>query len=114
MLDPVSGLARVALADGRLDDALAFVEQLMAHRAEGGSFDGTEEPLLLPLTCYRVLRATADPRAQAVLAEAMAELQSQAERINDARARRSFLEQVPHHREIVEASEAMGAQAGTR
>ncbi len=114
VLDPVSGLARVALADGRLEDALAFVEQLMAHRAEGGSFDGTEEPLMLPLTCYRVLRATADPRAQAVLAEAMAELQSQAERICDPRARRSFLEQVPHHREIVEAWESMGAKAGTR
>ena len=111
VLDPVSGLARVALADNRLADALACVEQLMAHRAEGGSFDGTEEPLLLPLTCYRVLRAAEDPRAPVVLAEAMSELQAQAERISDLRARRSFLGLVPHHREIVEAWEAMAAMA---
>lgn len=102
-LDPVSGLARVALAGGRLGEALAHVEPLLAHLAAGGSFDGAEEPLLLPLTCYQVLRAAGDPRAAGVLATAMAELQAQAARIGDARARRGFLEQVPHHRELCAA-----------
>jgi hypothetical protein len=109
VLDPVSGLARVALAEGRLGDAMAHVEALMAHLAEGGNFDGTEEPLLLPLTCWRVLQAAGDPRARGVLAAAMAELQSQAERISDPKARRGFLANVPHHREIVEAWQAQDA-----
>lgn len=103
VLDPVSGLARVALAEGRLGEALAQVELLMAHIADGGSFDGTEEPLLLPLTCWRVLSAVGDERADAVLAAARAELQLQAERINDRQARHDFLHNVPHHRDIVEA-----------
>jgi tetratricopeptide (TPR) repeat protein len=111
LLDPVSGLARVALAAGQLPQALQHAESLLAHRAAGGSFDGTEEPLLLPLTCWRVLQAAADPRAPAALADAMAQLQQQAARINDEAARQRFLQQVPHHREIAAAWAA--AQAST-
>jgi len=103
VLDPISGLARVALAEGRLAEAAGHVELLMAHVAGGGTFDGTEEPLLLPLTCWRVLDAVGDPRAPAVLDAAMAELQAQAARISDPQARRSFLGTVPHHREIAAA-----------
>lgn len=105
VLDPVSGLARVALAEGRIAEALAQVEPLLEHLAAGGQFDGTEEPLLLPLTCWRVLAAADDPRAGEVLANAMAELQSQAARISDPRARSGFLGNVPHHRELVAAWE---------
>ena len=103
VFDPISGLARVALAEGRLDLALEQVESMMAHMAAGGSFDGTEEPLLLPLTCWQVLHAAGDPRAADVLAAAHAELQAQAVRITDPQARRGFLQHVPHHREIVAA-----------
>jgi hypothetical protein len=71
--------------------------------AAGGSFDGTEEPLRLPLTCYQVLSAAGDPRAAEVLANAHAELLKQADRISDPQARRSFLQNVPHNREIVAA-----------
>ncbi|HSQ71362.1 MAG TPA: tetratricopeptide repeat protein, partial [Rubrivivax sp.] len=101
--DPISGLARVALAEGRLGLALEQVELMMAHMAAGGNFDGTEEPLLLPLTCWQVLHAAGDPRTAEVLAAAHAELQAQAARITDPQARRCFLQQVPHHREIVAA-----------
>lgn len=110
-LDPVSGLARVALAGGDIVSALAHTEQLLAHQAAGGSFDGTEEPLLLPLTCWRVLQAARDPRAGAVLEAAMTELRTQAERIRDDAARRNFLSLVPHHREIVQAWQARHAVA---
>jgi predicted ATPase/class 3 adenylate cyclase len=106
VLDPVSGLARVALAEGRVSEALEHVEQLLAHVAGGGNFDGTEEPMLLPLTCWRVLSAAGDPRADAVLESAMAELIEQAGRIADGPARQGFLTRVPHHREIVQAWEA--------
>jgi predicted ATPase/class 3 adenylate cyclase len=103
VLDPVAGLARVALAQGDLPAALEQVEFILAHMAAGGSFDGTEEPLRLPLTCYQVLSAAGDPRAAEVLANAHAELLKQADRISDPQARRSFLQNVPHNREIVAA-----------
>ena len=103
VLDPVAGLARVALALGDLPAALEQVEFILAHMAAGGRFDGTEEPLRLPLTCYQVLSAAGDPRAADVLANAHAELMKQADRISDPQARRSFLQNVPHNREIVAA-----------
>nr|WP_316644160.1 adenylate/guanylate cyclase domain-containing protein [uncultured Roseateles sp.] len=103
VLDPVSGLARVALAQGRVAEALQQAELILAHLAGGGSLDGTEEPLLLPLTCYQVLLAAGDGRAAQVLVAAHAELQAQAARISDARVREGFLSNVPHNREIVRA-----------
>ncbi len=110
-LDPVSGLARVALADGRLAEAMEHVELLMAHVAAGGNFDGTEEPLVLPLTCWQVLSAARDPRAQSVLDAAVAELQAQAGRISDPLARRGFLDHVPHHRDLMAAWQRAHAAA---
>ncbi len=110
VLDPVSGLARVALAAGDIATALGHAELLLAHQAAGGSFDGTEEPLLLPLTVWRVLQAASDPRADAVLEAALSELRIQAERIRDEAARHDFLNLVPHHREIVQAGQALRAR----
>ena len=63
VLDPMSGPARVALAQGAAAGALQYVELLMGDVAKGGSFDGTEEPLLLLLTCWRVLHAAGACRA---------------------------------------------------
>ncbi|MCV2367124.1 ATP-binding protein [Roseateles oligotrophus] len=103
VLDPVSGLARVALAQGQRAEALAYVEEILLHMAAGGSFDGAEEPLLLPLTCYQVLLAVDDERAIHVLANAHAELQLTAARIGDVSARQGFFEHVPHNRAIIEA-----------
>lgn len=101
VLDPTSGLARVALAQGMYAVAMAHVEEILNHMASGGSFDGAEEPLLLPLTCYQVLLAVGDVRAGSVLAEAHAELQTQAARIGDSEARQGFLENVAHNRAIL-------------
>jgi len=54
------------------------------------------------LTCYRVLQAGGDPRAREVLTNAHAMLQERASKINDQELRRSYLENVPYHREILE------------
>lgn len=83
VFDPISGLAWVALAEVRPGAALEKVELMMAHMATGGRFNGTEEPLLLPLTCWQVLHAVGDPLAADMLAAAHAELQAQAARITD-------------------------------
>ena len=114
-LDPVAGLVRVAMAEGRLAEALALAEPIVEHLAGGGSLDGTEEPLLIPLTAWQALAAAGDARAPGLLAGAHAELQSQAARIGDAALRQRFLQAVPHHREIVAAwarRTAPGSPAG--
>ena len=55
------------------------------------------------LTCYRVLESSADPRAQDILETAHDLLQHRADKINDEKDRRSFLENVTAHRELVRA-----------
>jgi adenylate cyclase len=100
--EPLAGLARVALAQGDLVQAGGYVAQILAH-LETGSLDGTDEPIRIYLTCYRVLRANEDPRADKVLAEAYQLLQGRAAKIEDKELRRSFLENVTANRELVAA-----------
>jgi adenylate cyclase len=101
--EPLAGLARVLLARGDLVKARAHVEKILRHLAQG-SLDGTEEPFRVYLTCYLVLLADHDSRAQEVLEQACAMLQKRAAAITSAEQRRSFLENLPAHRELIEAS----------
>ncbi len=63
--------------------------------------EGIEYPLQVYLTCCRILRANQDPRAQTVLNTAHRLLQEQAAKISDEELRRSFVENVAAHREII-------------
>ena len=98
-LEPLAGLARVSLAQGDVTSAQARVEELLSH-LESGTLDGATEPFRVYLTCYRVLCASRDLRAPEVLTTMHTRLQEQAAKINDEELRRSFLENVPAHREI--------------
>ncbi len=64
---------------------------------------GVDEPFYIYLTCLRVLAATHDARALSLLQTAHALLERYANRITDARLRRSFLENVPIHQALWEA-----------
>jgi tetratricopeptide (TPR) repeat protein len=101
-MEPLAGLARVALAEGNPAQALAHVEGILSH-LEHSTLDGAEEPFLVYLTCYHVLLAHQDPRAKDILNAAYMQLQECAAKIKDENLRCSFLEKVSAHREIVEA-----------
>ncbi|MCP4535937.1 MAG: tetratricopeptide repeat protein, partial [Chloroflexi bacterium] len=100
VIESLAGLARVSLAQGKLDLSLAQVEEILTY-LEDNSLDGTEEPMRIYLTCYRVLQANDDLCARSVLETAYQALQEQATAITDQEIRRSFLENVLYHREIV-------------
>ncbi len=100
-MEPLAGLARVTLAQEERADALAYVEEILACLETHPTLDGTTEPLRVYLTCYRVLRANEDPRAEEILGNAYHLLQERASRIEDQKLRRSYLENVAAHREIV-------------
>jgi class 3 adenylate cyclase/tetratricopeptide (TPR) repeat protein len=104
--EPLAGLARVALANGDLEEALARVEEILAYTAQSGSLAGAEEPHRITLTCYRVLKAVQDPRAAAILEAGYTELQRQADSLPSSTARKRYLENIPWHRELVEARES--------
>ena len=95
-----AGLARLALIQGHLPQALDWVEQILSF-LQRGNLDGSEEPMRVHLTCYQVLAAAGDSRASQVLKTAYQDLQSQAAHIADQSARQVFLEKVTTHRQIV-------------
>ena len=71
---------------------------------EQGNVSGnmvTFSPFHLYLTCYRVLRASGDPRAGDILEEAHNLLQERAAKISDEAERRSYLGNVAANSEIV-------------
>jgi tetratricopeptide (TPR) repeat protein len=100
--EPLAGLARISLAQGDLPQAQNHVEEILRH-LETGALDGTDEPFRVYLTCYQVLHASGDPRAQEILTTVYNLLQEQAAKITDEELHRSFLESIVVHREIVAA-----------
>ena len=102
-LEAIAGLAAVALARGQSACALDQVESILAQQAAGISLEGTEEPVRIQLVCCQVLAAAADKRADNLLREAREALLKRAERITDPARRRTFLQNVPYHRELLAA-----------
>jgi class 3 adenylate cyclase/tetratricopeptide (TPR) repeat protein len=101
-LEPVAGLARAALAAGDIAGALEHVEALLAYLDAGGDVAGADEPLRVYLTCYHVLRACNDHRAEPILGQAHERLTKMAARLPDEAGRQLLLNNVPWHREILE------------
>jgi predicted ATPase/class 3 adenylate cyclase len=95
-----AGLARVYLAQGNLTQAREQVDVILNYLADN-SLNGTDEPFRIYLSCFQVLRACDAPRAAQVLDTAHHLLQEQAARISDETLRRSFLQNVAAHAEIV-------------
>lgn len=102
-----AGMARTALTAGDLDTALARVREITDHMTQGGSLAGTWEPLRILLTCAQVLSAAGEETGPQLLAQAHELLLSESERITNPDDRRTFLEQVPWHREIVALAAAL-------
>ena len=101
--EAAAGLARVALAQDHVDEAMQVVQVLLRRLVEGISLEGTEAPHLIRLTCYQVLARAGDPRAAKLLATTRAELLAAAATIADAALRESFLSNIPEHRAIMAA-----------
>ncbi len=108
--EDLAGLARVALAEGNLTWATTWIEEMWPILEVNPTLDGAEHPLQALVTCYHVLRAGDDVRAAPLLSTLHAQLQERAARITDANLRRSFLENVPEHRDLVQ--QFAGSQTG--
>jgi DNA-binding SARP family transcriptional activator/predicted ATPase len=90
-----AGLAQLALAGGETDQALDYVRTLMPE------LDRLALPLNVHLVCIRTLVAHNDGRAAELLERTQSLLQSRSEHIEDANLRRSYLEVIPAHSEIM-------------
>jgi tetratricopeptide (TPR) repeat protein len=97
-----AGLVLVHLRQGALEQALDEVNKILARMEASPALEGAEEPLWVYWTCYRVLEAGKDPRARSVLEAAHHLLMERAGQIDETALRRSFLENVAAHQEIVQ------------
>ena len=70
-----------------VDEALQFVEQILAYQETNPSLDGAEEPLRIYLTCYRVLQANRNPKAYQLLQTTYQLLKDRAAKISDPEIR---------------------------
>jgi tetratricopeptide (TPR) repeat protein len=112
--ETATDLARVALAQGDTARAVERVATILPD-LEQGTLTGLEEPVLAYLTCYRVLRAAGDARADGVLAAGHAYLEERAAQFVDEERRTRFLSNLPAHRELLDDWQARGGWiAGAR
>jgi len=100
VLESLAGLAHISLDKNDLRQASDYVEEILCY-LKTNTLDGTDEPFCIYLTCYRALQACQDARAQAVLETAYQWLQERAAKITDDELRRSLLENVTAHSEII-------------
>lgn len=103
IVESLSGLARVALERGDIEQAMDRAEEIMDRMRRHG-ITQIEDVSLTYLTVYRVMAAAGEEeRARQVLGEAHTLLVERANKIGDETARRSFLENVAGHQAIVSA-----------
>jgi hypothetical protein len=101
-LEPLAGLARLALASGDLTTARTRANEL-ASALEAEVIAWADALPQLFLSCYQILSAIGDARAVQVLEVACARLHRQASQISDAICRQAFWEDVPTHRALLAA-----------
>ncbi len=103
-VESLAGLARVALARGDADAALACAEEIFTL-IEDGNVEGLDDPFPVYWTWYRALRRAGDPRARQILAHAYGVLRASAEKLDAPQLRHAFLKNVALHWQIVETFE---------
>jgi tetratricopeptide (TPR) repeat protein len=105
-MESIAGTARAELIQGNMHAAQGRVEEIITYLSTSGTFQGVWEPLRIYLTCYQVLQAIGDQRANEILETAYNLLHERVARIPERDDRQVFLEKVPWHREIVTKWEA--------
>jgi len=99
--DALAGLARCRLAQGRIAEALQHVGEVWNYLQT--SSQGMEFPILDYQTCADVFDKSGDSeKAVMALQAGYQTLMERADRISDPAWRKSFLENVPEHRALVE------------
>lgn len=101
LIESLAGLARTQLARRDLTSAKQLVDEILRD-LDASALNDTDEPFRIYLTCYEVLRACDDSRANSVLEHAHDLLRSQAANIEDEELHHSFLTQVASHRELID------------
>jgi len=98
-VEPLAGLAQIALTQNNLQDALVSVETIFGE-IEKKPHEGPDRLFTIYLTCYQVFAACDDPRAQKILETAYDLLQKRANQIEEDDLLQSYLENVQTNKMI--------------
>jgi diguanylate cyclase (GGDEF)-like protein len=98
LIDPLAGLANVALQQEKPIEALTYVEEIIAGTSETVKEDDSDDPFWVYQVCYQVLEVNSDERAAGWYARGRTTLFSRANLIEDELSRQVFLEAVPSHK----------------
>jgi len=112
MIAPWAGLARCALAQGRLDDARRDAEEIAGYLSTHGT-KGLESPTWAYQTCADIFDALGElEQARTAVEAGYRELMERVEKIDEPEWKKSFLENVPEHRAIIELWERLTLNRG--
>jgi hypothetical protein len=89
----LAGLAEISLADGNLEEAGGYVEQILEKFDPNLHRDPEGRSKILP-DCYNVLKSINDVRSTTVLQQAYRLMMDHAGQYEDEDCRKSFLENV--------------------
>lgn len=92
--EPVAGLIQTLLLKDNIVAAMIETERILSFLGNGGSLNGTEEPLRVYHACYLALEKAKDPRARSLLHYAVQLLDEQVSRLRDQQSRQQFVEKV--------------------
>ncbi len=99
-LDALASLAKICLLQGDQTQAQLYADEVL-NQLNTSSIEGVDDPFRVYLNCYEILQASQDSRASEILATAYTLLYEQVAKIHEEDLRRSFLENVPAHRELM-------------
>jgi adenylate cyclase len=98
-LDALAGLTEISQAEGNLQQALDYVEQIL-EKFDPIQVRYPEARSKILLDCYHALKANHDARCKSVLHKAYMLLMDQADKYEDEEHRRSFMENVQVNNQI--------------
>ncbi|MCB0112159.1 MAG: hypothetical protein KDE53_39825, partial [Caldilineaceae bacterium] len=98
-MEPLAGLAQIALQQGASAEAFVMVEEIL-QRLATHTMERTEEGLRVYRACHQVLQAQGDSRAHGILQTLYDQLQARVATIDDPEHRRLFWEEMPGYQEI--------------
>ncbi|HSM70478.1 MAG TPA: tetratricopeptide repeat protein [Anaerolineales bacterium] len=102
MIETTAAIALTYFSKGDSDKAKERANEILDYLAEGGSLEGTWEPLRIYWSCILILKEQGDERYKKALEDAYNFLQRRASRISDEASRDLYLKNVPWHHEIMQ------------
>jgi predicted ATPase len=103
-MEPLAGLIEASLLIRDSAQASLAAEKILRHFENGGTLEGTDEPLRVYNVCYQFLSKQRDPRAQQILHSAKQLLDAQVSKFSDEETRRKFVENFPWRKAIRDAN----------